>query len=115
MIHRSEPEDALRHAINAAELYMKAAGATRVPAERQRLRNKFNEVAALGEYLKAPITGSLILPRQARGVTRRETLVLLRSSKLHRNNFLPWRESHSSSDVFRLKSGEQSYRYVRCF
>lgn len=113
MILESGPKDALEHAIKAAELYMKAALASKVPAERLRLQTKLEEVITLGEYLKAPSVGPPIPPTQAREFTPREKAVLLQSSKLHGDSFLPWRESHSSADVFSLKPGQRAYRYVR--
>lgn len=115
MILKSGPKDALEHAIKAAELYMKAALGAKVPAERLRLQGKLEEVITLGEYLKASSVGPPIPPAQAREISPREKVVLLQSSKLHGDSFLPWLEAHSSPNVFSLKPGQRAHRCVRSF
>lgn len=102
----------MKHAIKAAELYMKALQGEKVPAKRLRLQQKAEEALTLGEYLKAETIGPSIPARQPRQVTPREAVALLQSSKLHGNTFLPWLKSHSAPKVFALGAGQRAYRYV---
>lgn len=102
----------MKHAIKAAELYMKALQGEKVPAKRLRLQQKAEEALTLGEYLKAETIGPPIPARQPRQVTPREAVALLQSSKLHGNTFLPWLKSHSAPKVFALGAGQRAYRYV---
>ena len=112
LIPTSKGKDALKHAIRAAELYMKALQGERVPAERLRLQQKAEEALTLGEYLKAESIGPPIPAQQPRQVTPREAVALLQSSKLHGNRFLPWLKSHCNPKVFALEPGKRVYRYV---
>lgn len=101
------------YAVEAADLYIKAYNNNeRQSAERQRLERKLMEILTLGEYLKLLVNGPQIPPKQAREITPRETVALVQSSKLHENNFLPWRDSDCSPDAFRLKSNQKPYRCV---
>lgn len=89
---------------------IKAAKAS--PADRSRLRGKLDSVITLGEYLKVNVNRQSILPRQAREITPRETVVLLRSSKLNENTFLPWLDSHAKPEEFILKPSQSPFMYV---
>ncbi|KAK8091963.1 PALB protein [Apiospora hydei] len=106
---RCSGQEALDHAIAAAELYMKAAGTARVPAEKARLRQKCNDLLSLAERLKkiaravdtvSQVEKRLKLPRLSRQIPINEQTILLRGSKLHGNKFPPW-ESDPDPEEFR--------------
>ncbi|KAL2181564.1 uncharacterized protein P884DRAFT_326248 [Thermothelomyces heterothallicus CBS 202.75] len=98
-------QEALKHAIAAAELYMQAAGKASYPADRKRFRRKCAELIALGERLKANTqqaagdTSRAPVPESTRPLTTAEKTILLRASRLHGNVFPPW-ESAPGPDVF---------------
>ncbi|KAH8653487.1 calpain-7 [Xylariales sp. PMI_506] len=108
-ISQSSGQDALDHAIAAAELYMKAASASGDPGEKSRLRKKCNDLILLAERLKkaakavdtvAEAEKRLKLPRMARQLPTSEKNILLRNSRLHGNTFPPW-ESDPDPDDFK--------------
>ncbi|SPO02708.1 related to calpain-like protease palBory [Cephalotrichum gorgonifer] len=109
LIVKSTRKDALVHAIKAAEFYMKAVREAKTPADRLRLQEKLGDVITLGEYLKASSVGQRIPPKQPRETTPRETVILLRSSKLKGNTFLPWKASHSAPEAFQLKASKRLF------
>lgn len=88
-------EEALRHAIAAAELYMQATSRAKTPAERSRLRLKVTELLDLGERLKAnarlaAATSRPPVPESTRTLTTPEKTVILKASRLHGSVFPPW-------------------------
>ncbi|PKS12899.1 hypothetical protein jhhlp_000239 [Lomentospora prolificans] len=109
LIIKSDPQDALKHAIKAAELYMGASREAEGLSNRSRIRAKIGEMITLAEYLKGSITGEAIQPKQDRQLSSRETVTLLQSSKLNGTEFLPWRTSHGAPEAFALKSGKGLY------
>ncbi len=97
-------EEALKHAISAAEFYMQAARKATTAAERARLSRKCSELIALGERLKAnakaaSATSGPPVPESTRALTTSEKTILLRSSRLHGNVFPPW-ETATGGAVF---------------
>lgn len=112
MIGTSSPQDALEHAIKAAELYMRASREAQGTTDRSRIRGKIEEMITLAEYLKSPSTKELIQPKQDRQLTPREMVALLQSSKLNGNNFPPWRTSHADPGAFAPKAGQDLYTYA---
>lgn len=112
LIARSSGQEALDHAIAAAENYMKAAAAARTPSEKTRLNQKCNELISMAERLKkqqaaqsqgrgasgggvkvdsvAKVEKRLKLPKMARQIPTSEKTMLLRGSRLHGNTFPPW-------------------------
>jgi len=109
---KSDPKDALEHAIKAAELYMRASAEAKTPADRSRIRRKIEEMITLAEYLKGSTAGEVIQPKQDRRISPREILTLVKSSKLHGCEFLPWRPCHGGPEVFAQKQGQGLYTYV---
>ncbi len=92
-------QEALDHAIAAAELYMQAAGKARTPEDRKRLRRKFADLVALGERLKATTKGPAPavsrssgppVPESSRPLTTAEKTIILKASRLHGSVFPPW-------------------------
>ncbi|KAI0117524.1 cysteine proteinase [Hypoxylon sp. NC0597] len=99
LVSRTHGKEALDHAIAAAEFYMKAAQAAGSPEEKSRLTKKCQFLISKAECLKksgqtgggvAAVEKRLKLPRQARQIPKSEQAILLRSSKLHGNVYLPW-------------------------
>ncbi|KAI0014146.1 cysteine proteinase [Xylariaceae sp. FL0662B] len=91
--------DALDHAIIAAELYMKAAQAASGLESKSRLTKKCQFLLSRAETLKkagqsgdtvAAVAKRLKLPRPVRQLPAGEQAILLRSSRLHGNVFPPW-------------------------
>ncbi|ROW14409.1 hypothetical protein VPNG_03954 [Cytospora leucostoma] len=110
-------QEALSHAIQAAELYMKAVKEAPTAAEKSRLKRKCQELIARAEALKTPSTTPAPAkgpskapskapkprgPRQTRVLSTAEKTILLRSSKLHGSIFPPW-EADPDPVVFRSK------------
>lgn len=114
---------ALNHAIQAAELYMKAVKDAPTAAEKSRLKRKCQELIALAETLKKPASAASASssapapapapasskpppkprgPRQARQLPTNEKTILLRSSRLHGSVFPPW-DADPDPAVFRSK------------
>ncbi|KAK9780575.1 putative Calpain catalytic domain-containing protein [Seiridium cardinale] len=106
-VDRSTGQEALDHAIAAAELYMKAANATKDPSEKARLKKKINDLISRAERLKktakagdrvSEVEKRLKLPRLARQLPTSEKNILLRGSKLHDNIFPPWEADPDPDD-----------------
>lgn len=106
-ISQCSGQEALDHAISAAELYMKAAGVARDPSEKARLKQKVNALISLAERLKKASKASdsvrnvekrLKLPRSVRQLPTSEKNILLRGSKLHGNIFPPWEYDPDPND-----------------
>ncbi|ETS83394.1 hypothetical protein PFICI_05270 [Pestalotiopsis fici W106-1] len=100
-------QEALDHAISAAELYMKAANTARDPSEKARLKQKVNSLVSLAERLKKAakagdsvrnVEKRLKLPRSVRQLPTKEQNILLRGSKLHGNIFPPWEHDPDPND-----------------
>ncbi|KAJ4304320.1 cysteine protease [Collariella sp. IMI 366227] len=92
---RTQGEEALKHAIAAAELYMKAAGQAKTPEDRKRFKKKFVQLIELGERLKTNAKGAdaasrPLIPESTRPLTTAEKTIILRASRLHGNVFPPW-------------------------
>jgi calpain-7 len=95
LLSEAHGEDALKHAIAAAELYMQAASKSKSREDRRRLSNKITELIALGERLKAnaKVASSASrppVPESTRPLTTAEKSAVLEASRLHGNVFLPW-------------------------
>ncbi|KAK4239762.1 hypothetical protein C8A03DRAFT_32126 [Achaetomium macrosporum] len=95
---RTQGEEALKHAIAAAELYMQAAGDAKTPEDRKRLRHKCAELIGLGERLKAnnPVSDAASrppVPESTRPLTTAEKTIILKASRLHGNIFPPWQSA----------------------
>lgn len=100
-------QEALDHAISAAELYMKAANTARDPSEKSRLKQKVNTLISQAERLKKAakagdsvrnVEKRLKLPRSVRQLPTSEQTILLRGSKLHGNIFPPWEHDPDPND-----------------
>ncbi|KAK1751923.1 hypothetical protein QBC47DRAFT_405929 [Echria macrotheca] len=97
-------DEALQHAIAAAELYMQAAAKASSAAERVRLSRRSNDVIMLGERLKANAKAAAAasrppVPESTRLLTTAEKTIVLKASRLHGNVFPPW-ESPPDPAVF---------------
>ncbi|KAI1769218.1 cysteine proteinase [Hypoxylon sp. FL1150] len=99
LVSKTNGKEALQHAIAAADMYMKAAGATSEPREKSRLVKKCQAMLTRAENLKktaqngggvAAAEKRLKLPRRTREIPIGEQNILLRGSKLHGNIFPPW-------------------------
>ncbi len=95
----SSGKDALDHAIQAAELYMRAAGGAVNKLDAARFRRKCHELIAYAEQLKAQLANPGRLDRPD---------ILQRSSRLHGNEFPPW-ENDPADVEFQLQPGQQQY------
>ncbi|KAF9770558.1 hypothetical protein IL306_011880 [Fusarium sp. DS 682] len=94
LIRTSSGQAALDYAVQAAELYMRAAGEASSKKDATRLRLKCQQLIAQAEKLKAELTQ---IPK-----------VLLRTSKLHSNLFPPWTKEPSDQE-FQLLPGEEPF------
>ncbi|EKD13048.1 calpain-like protease PalBory [Drepanopeziza brunnea f. sp. 'multigermtubi' MB_m1] len=90
-------EDALKAAIAAAELYMKATSLASNDRDKTRLKGKCKQLISRAEEIKKskdwiPVDKDLTLkaPVSRRAITRKEELILLEGSKLHGFIFPPW-------------------------
>ncbi|KAG4434197.1 hypothetical protein IFR05_010324 [Cadophora sp. M221] len=90
-------DDALKAAITAAELYMKATGLASNDRAKARLRGKCKELLSRAEQIKkadgwTPVKKDICLkaPVSQRAISRREEVILLEGSKLHGFIFPPW-------------------------
>lgn len=108
-VSQTSGKEALGHAIQAAEFYMKAVKDAPTAAEKSRLKRKCQELIARAETLKAPASIPVRSkapkpggPRQTRVLPTAEKTILLRSSKLHGSIFPPW-ENDPDPAVFRSK------------
>ncbi|KAK4106425.1 cysteine proteinase [Parathielavia hyrcaniae] len=112
---QTQGDEALKHAIAAAELYMQAAGKAKTAEDRKRLRKKCVELIGLGERLKASAKGIDAasrppVPQSTRPLTTAEKTILLKASRLHGHLFPPW-ESAPGSESFSSASGPEG-QYV---
>ncbi|OAA54413.1 PALB protein [Cordyceps fumosorosea ARSEF 2679] len=94
---------ALDYAIQAAELYMRAASSTTNKQDAARLRQKCKALIAHAEMLKTQLS---IPPLRPNGSD-----ILRQSSLLHGNEFPPWEETPSDTE-FQRKAGQQLFTYA---
>ncbi|KAK3938509.1 calpain-like protease [Diplogelasinospora grovesii] len=115
--------EALQHAIAAADLYMQAARKSTNASERDRLSRKCKELIALGERLKenakaASAASQPPVPESTRPLATAEKVIVLGSSRLRGNVFPPWdavpdantfagEGVHSDPSVFSLSPEQQ--------
>ncbi|KAF5963769.1 calpain-like protease palBory [Fusarium coicis] len=94
LIRTSSGQAALDYVVQAAELYMRAAGEASTKKDAARLRLKCQQLIAQAEKLKAELTQT--------------PSVLLRTSKLHSNLFPPWTKEPSDQE-FQLVPGDEPF------
>ncbi|KAJ4192334.1 cysteine protease [Fusarium falciforme] len=99
LIATSSGQAALDYAIQAADLYMRAAGEAATKRDATRLRLKCQQLITQAERLKAAITGHQ--PTQPPSL-------LQRTSRLHGNSFPPWSAEPTEKD-FSLSSGDEPF------
>lgn len=103
-------EEALKHAIAAAELYMQAAQKAPTQADRTRLSHKCRTMIDLAEKLKSlSVNPEPRGPKSTRPLSTAEKTIILRSSKIHGQVFLPW-DAPPGPSAF-AKTGEEMYMY----
>ncbi|KAK4157118.1 hypothetical protein C8A00DRAFT_40484 [Chaetomidium leptoderma] len=110
-LSQSQGDEALKHAIAAADLYMQAADKANTPENRKRLRRKCVELIGLGERLKAGgkatgVASRPPVPESTRPLTTAERTIVLRASRLHGNVFPPWDSAPSSESFSEPGSGD---------
>ncbi|KAL0473240.1 calpain-like protease [Neurospora intermedia] len=110
----SHGQEALKHAIAAAEIYMRAAEKAANPKDRNRLQRKCSDLIALGERLKANAKSAATsarspVPESTRTLTIAEKTLLLKSSKLHGNIFPPWEKTPASDEFAASKAADGCY------
>ena len=113
----SHGQEALKHAIAAAEIYMRAAEKAATPKDRNRLQRKCSDLIALGERLKANAKSAATsarppVPESTRTLTIAEKTLILKSSKLHGNIFPPWEKIPGPDEFAASKAADGSYTYV---
>lgn len=107
-------DEALTHAIDASELYMKAIVLAKTPAEKSHLKLKCFEALDRAEEIKKvnqwPVFGlsrdakdtskNLVLrtPISTRELHAREKLIILKSSRLHGSVFPQWTHEPQRDD-----------------
>jgi hypothetical protein len=103
-VGRTQGEEALKHAIAAAELYMQAASNAKTVEDRKRLRRKCAELIELGERLKANNNNTVSdaasrppVPESTRPLTTAEKTIILKASRLHGTVFPPWQSAPDPS------------------
>ncbi|KAK0385707.1 hypothetical protein NLU13_6884 [Sarocladium strictum] len=96
---RSAGQEALDHAIQAAELYMRAASETKEKGRATVLRRKCKDLIARAEALKSTLSAA----------SCGANAIIQRASHLHGNDFPPW-DSEPSKDEFRTEPGVSAYR-----
>ncbi|KFA65465.1 hypothetical protein S40285_00428 [Stachybotrys chlorohalonatus IBT 40285] len=96
LIAGSRGAEALGHTIQAAELYMQAAGEATKKADATRLRRKCQQLIAHAEHLKGELN-------QGDGDP-----ILHRSSRLHGNDFPAWASEPSDAE-FQLPPGAEPF------
>lgn len=102
-------EEALKHTIAAAELYMQAAHKAKSKEDRARLSRKCNEMITLAERLKLVAANpDPPGPKSTRELSTAEKTIILRSSRIHGKTFPPW-EYPPGPDVFAKGGDEELY------
>ncbi|KAK1773823.1 calpain-like protease [Copromyces sp. CBS 386.78] len=110
----SHGQEALNHAIAAAEIYMRAAEKAANPKDRNRLQRKCSDLIALGERLKANAKAAATsarppVPESTRTLTIAEKTLILKSSKLHGNIFPPWEKTPGPDEFAASKAADGCY------
>ncbi|KAJ4398923.1 cysteine protease [Neurospora sp. IMI 360204] len=110
----SHGQEALKHAIAAAEIYMRAAEKAANPKDRNRLQRKCSDLIALGERLKANAKSATTsarppVPESTRTLTIAEKTLILKSSKLHGNIFPPWEKTPGPDEFAISKAPDGCY------
>jgi calpain-7 len=108
----SDGATALKNAILAAELYMKATKLACTGHERSRLRAKCQQLLTRAEQIKQspdwkPVKEqeSLKAPVSQRAISRREEVILLEGSKLNGFIFPPWTSEPEDTFFDQLVNG----------
>lgn len=96
LIARSSGKEALDHAIQAVELYMRAAGEATDKSEATRLRRHCQKLIAYAEDLKARLS---LVPSTGRDI-------LNQVSSLHGNDFPPWQSDPVEAEFQLPLNGE---------
>lgn len=103
-------EEALNHAIAAAELYMSAVQKASTPGDRTRLSRKCKDMIGLAEKLKSlSMNPEPPGPKSTRQLSTAEKAIILRSSKIHGKVFPPW-DAPPEPGAF-AKTGDGMYMY----
>lgn len=115
---QSSGDEALQHAIAAADLYMQAAQKATTAAERARLSRRCNDFLALGERLKANARAAAAasrrpVPESTRPLTTLEKTIVLKASRLHGNVFPPWESAPRASAFSDLGPEGNGYMCVK--
>jgi len=109
-------EEALKNAVHAAELYMKATKLASADVERARLRGKCKQLLSRAEEVKqtahwVPAVSKEVLlkaPVSARQISKQEEIILLEGSRLHGFIFPPWANEPAES-LFVERPDETSF------
>lgn len=109
-------DEALQNAIQAVELYMKAAKLASNEEDRTRLRRKCKQLLSRAEAIKAstdwtptkrePFTK---IPLSERELTKEEQLILLESSRLNGFVFPVWKSDPDDGTFARAANGLYTY------
>ncbi|KAK0674375.1 putative calpain-like protease palB/rim-13 [Cercophora samala] len=117
LLEESQGKEALKHAISAADFYMKAIqkGASGVDAAR--LRNKIEYLLELGETIKANDKQAAASSQPPELISTRvlpmsERAILYRSSRLHELAFPPWTANTESKILSGTSPNEVSGPYI---
>ncbi|TVY78402.1 Calpain-like protease, partial [Lachnellula suecica] len=109
-------DEALKHAIHAAELYMKVTKLASTDTEQTRLRGKCKQLLSRAEEIKkaaqwTPVVSKEVLlkaPVSGRQISKKEEVILLEGSKLHGFIFPPWTNEPNES-LFRSTPAEPPF------
>jgi phage FluMu gp28-like protein len=110
-------DDALKNAILAAELYIKATSQARSDHDKARLREKCKQLLSRAEEIKQspswiPKTSKgiyLKAPISERAISRQEEIILLEGSKLHGFIFPRWTSDPEDSVFEEIPEGSSFY------
>lgn len=105
LLAASTDQDALGHAIRAAELYMRAAGEASDKTHASQLRRKCQDLIAYAERVKAQLATA------PSAVPATETSILRCTSRLHGNDFPLWEAAPSNAE-FELQPGSEPFTWV---
>jgi calpain-7 len=124
VLHSSSKDEALKNAILAIEMYMKAIKLASSGLERERLKSKCMKALTRAEEIKqvetwkVPVNQNeqagrmrdLYAPLSDRTLPTREQVILLRSSTVHGFIFNPW-TSEPEEELFLPMEGNGSFLY----
>jgi hypothetical protein len=109
-------EEALKNAISAAELYIKATSQASNDQDKARLREKCKQLLSRAEEIKQSpswtpkiIKELLKAPMSERAISRQEEIILLESSKLHGFIFPRWTSEPQDSVFEEIPEGSSFY------